>query len=702
MEWKRISSTENTDSNSESERVTSEESSAVSPKDSEPSLTRVARPVKSVETQPARSESALRRVSPTATPSRKSSDVLPWYKRRKTHYIIGSVFGVLAVIAVLGGLTAWWLYGQVQVLQAEARDTAATGRLVYASFKAQNLPEAKMHLESVQSKIVSIQDKYQRMGWLGSVPFASAYYKDGVHGLAAAAHGAEAGHKLIEAVEPHADLLGFEGEGTFAGTTEDRIGMVLETLNTIAPQLDAIEGDVSAMQAELIQIDAERYPEQFRGYPLRQYLLQAQSGAETAKIALTEARPALEQLPKIAGSETRRKYLVIFQNDNELRPTGGFMTAYAVIYVENGKVTQEKSDDIYEMDKKFTRKPPIPAELGRYLTTETRWNLRDMNIDPSFKASMDTFYEYYQLVPGEPKDIDGIIAVDTVMLEKILEVIGPVELPGYGTFTTETVPQCDCPQIIYALSEIIDRPTPYIREDRKGILAPLMQGIIAKTYATPRQSWPLLAQIAWEGTQSRHAQFYFFDETEQQAAELIGVAGVIPDMKTPGDYLTVIDANLGGAKSNLFTETEGVVTVESVADGKVTKEVELTYRNTHAGSNCNLEAGLLCLNATMNMWSRWYVPKGVEIIEAAGMREAPEVDTTHEGYDIVEGVLVVTPMGQTKVRIKYTVPYSGVEGTDYVLNMQKQGGTDPFPYVVTTPYGEQEVLLDKDVTVRFE
>ena len=61
---------------------------------------------------------------------------------------------------------------------------------------------------------------------------------------------------------------------------------------------------------------------------------------------------------EIAGGKgERKKYLILFQNDNELRPTGGFLTAYAVVFVENGKVSPEKSDDIYELDKKFSRKP---------------------------------------------------------------------------------------------------------------------------------------------------------------------------------------------------------------------------------------------------------------------------------------------------------------------------------------------------------
>ena len=73
--------------------------------------------------------------------------------------------------------------------------------------------------------------------------------------------------------------------------------------------------------------------------------------------------------------------------------------------LEDGKVTPEKSDDIYELDKKFTKRIAIPDALGRYLTTEKYWNLRDMNISPDFKESMDQFFEHYSEVRGEPDNV---------------------------------------------------------------------------------------------------------------------------------------------------------------------------------------------------------------------------------------------------------------------------------------------------------
>lgn len=636
----------------------------------------------------------LKRITP------QGAKKVAWWKSRR--FLIGG--GVtLAVLLILGGLVGamgLWTYGKVKLIQADAQAAAAEGRVVFDNFKGQNLPEAKAHLSVVQERLNSAESTYKQLAIYGKIPFAKKYYQDGEAGIQAAHAGVRAGMKFFEAVEPHADLLGFTGEEQYFGTTEDRIGLVLETLSQIAPQLDGIAAEIHTVKENLDTIDPQDYPENLKGYPIRSLLQQAKVGADGAELALNEARPALERLPAIAGAEGRRKYLVIFQNDNELRPTGGFMTAYAVVFVENGKVTPEKSDDIYELDQKFRNKPPIPEVLGKYLTSETRWNLRDMNMDPNFEKSMQTFYEHYSTISGEPKDIDGIIAVDTELLKKIVDVIGPVEVPGYGTFSTQTLPFCDCPQIIYALSEIIDRPTPYLRENRKGILAPMMQSIIQKTYATPRDAWPMLGQIGWEGIQGRHLQMYFFDEKDQQAARAVNAAGIVPKIPAEGDYLAVIDANLAGAKSNLFIETSSETKVLGVENGRVRKEVELTYRNTQPPSNCNLEAGELCLNGLLNDWSRWYVPKGVEVEDALGFQDGHTIDTSNEGYDIIEGFFTVAPLAQTKVRITYSVPYTLTDR--YQLTIQKQGGLDIVSHQIVTPWGTEELDLAQDKTFRFD
>lgn len=449
------------------------------------------------------------------------------------------------------------------------------------------------------------------------------------------------------------------------------------------------------MEAELQEINPDNYPEQLRGIPVRQYITDAQNFSSGAVIGVTEYRPVLEHLPQIAGGgDEPMKYLILFQNDNELRPTGGFLTAYAIIQMDEGKVIAERSGDIYELDQKFRKSLPIPEKLGRYLTTERYWNLRDMNIDPDFKDSMEVFFENYQKVPGEPSDeIDGIISVDTHFLTNLLSVLGPVAVPGYGTFSAETDARCDCPQIIYVLSEIITRPTPYLREDRKGILGPLMSAILAKAYSAPKQQWPELFSTGFASITNRHAQFYFVNEEFQNAAEVANAAG---RMKAPtdSDFLAIINANLGGAKSNLFIDYEVEQTVSAPKNGYFTKTIEISYKNNRRADNCNLEAGLLCLNSTLRDWTRIYVPAGSELVDSQGFSEAPET-YDEDGFTVFDGFFTLEPLAQAKLILTYKVPYQ--DETNYRLQMWKQGGIEAYQSLIDVTGGQEMLTVDHDL-----
>jgi hypothetical protein len=608
------------------------------------------------------------------------------------------LLGLLVFLLVIAGglaLIGFKAYQVALQLQTQGEEAKVLASASYTAFKEQNLPEAETKLKETRSKVDAMEQTYQTLSSYKNMPGIGGYYQDGEHVLNAALSGLAGAEKALAAITPYADVLGFQGEGTFAGgTAEDRIKILIETLDMVMPVFDEIIADFETAEQELAQINPNRYPESINGQVVRSRLVEVQSMAKSTISTLEEFRPVLEQLPDIAGGKgERKKYLVLFQNDNELRPTGGFLTAYAVIYIENGKVTPEKSDDIYELDKKFTKKIPIPEKLGKYLTTEKYFNMRDMNTSPDFKTSMDLFYSHYSAIKSEPDNIDGIITVDTHVLTQLVSILGPVEIPGYGTFSAEIDKRCDCPQIVYALSEIITRPTPYMRVDRKGILGPMMQAILTKTYSAGKQAWPKLFETAWVSLQGRHLQMYFMDEKAQQAAEAVNGAGRMLPPTDGEDFLAIVNANLGGAKSNLFITYDVKQTVSTPENGKLTKTVEITYKNSRKGDNCNLEAGLLCLNSRLYDWTRLYLPAGAELIEAQGFNKEPG---TYEeaGFTVVDGFFNLEPMSSAKLVVKYSVPYTDTK--TYRVKLWKQGGVSPFTTLFDVAGGEDEVLVNTD------
>lgn len=641
----------------------------------------------------------LDNLSPETKPKRRFSfsgfsgfSSLKKLKKWQLALIGVSLVLLIAMIALTTGT-----YMVAQNIKAQAQEVGVTASEAYNSFKAQNLPATQEQLILLTKQIDEIDEEYQKLRFYKYLPLARAYYLDGEHAFSALHAGTDATNKTLDAIVPYADILGFTGESSFeGGSAEDRLKVVLETLDKITPILDDISTDLSKVEEELATINSKRYPENLFGKPVRSYIAQAQDMSKTASLALVDYRPILEQLPSIAGGRGEsKKYLILFQNDNELRPTGGFLTAYAIINIVDGKVEAERSDDIYDLDLKFNERISIPEKLGRYLTTEKYWHLRDMNISPDFEKSMDVFFEHYKDIRGEPgKEIDGIIAVDTEFLKNLLSVLGPVEVPGYGTFSSEITPKCDCPQIIYALSEIITKPTPYIREDRKGILGPLMRAILTKAYGAPKQQWPELLSTGWSSIEGRHVQFYFLDPELQKAVLSINATGKMTAPQSGEDFLGVVNANLGGAKSNLFIDYQLSQEISAPENGYITKSIEITYKNSRKADNCNLEAGLLCLNSTLKDWTRIYVPAGSKLVSAQGFTQEPEV-YEENGFTVFDGFFILEPLSQAKLRLTYQVPYQ--DEKNYYLNIWKQGGVAQYQTTIDVTGGQEQLVVDKDV-----
>ncbi|KKP52746.1 MAG: hypothetical protein UR42_C0005G0014 [Candidatus Roizmanbacteria bacterium GW2011_GWA2_33_33] len=171
----------------------------------------------------------------------------------------------------------------------------------------------------------------------------------------------------------------------------------------------------------------------------------------------------------------------------------------------------------------------------------------------------------------------------------------------------------------------------------------------------------------YQNLQEKHILLYFVDSDIQKSVEQINFAGKIKDYK--GDYLHINNVNFAGAKSNMFVDE--TITSET-KDSQ--REVTINFKNPYPHSDCNLERGGLCLNATLRNWIRFYVPKGSKLISLQGSTK--KVQTYDElGKTVFEGFLEVPTQGQATVIVKYTLP-SNVDTNNYSLLIQKQPGVE--------------------------
>ena len=581
-----------------------------------------------------------------------------------------------------------------------AKATYAQAKITQDAIKQQNVDLASSELAKTKTALEDTQKNLHTMFYLKFIPIASWYYNDADHLINAGFHGLDAATILIDSIKPYADLLGLKGQGSFVGgTAEQRVETAVKTMSKITPKIDDIADKLSLARQEIDQVSPNHYPAIGPGKKIRNGFETLRSLTDQSVDLINSSRPLIKILPVMLGEPDEKKYLVIFQNDKELRPTGGFITAYSIFRLDSGVVHVDNSNDIYTLDNTISGKSKAPAPILDYLDNVNVLNLRDSNLSPDFKVSMETFSDLYERAGGYV-EVDGIIAVDTQALVAAMEILGDVQAGG-TTFTTKKDPRCDCPQVIYQLEVIADQPVQGTRDNRKGIIGELMYAIMNKAFSSsPKLYWGPLFQTMLTQISEKHILFDMYNKSAQEGLEGLNAAGRI--MPFEGDYLHINEANFGGAKSNMFVSEEVTQDYDIGSDGSITKTVMVNYKNPHPPSDCNLERGNLCLNAVLRDWFRVYVPKGSTLVDSKGSEV--KMKTYEElGKTVFEGFLTVRPQGAAKLTLTYKLPFKLADNSTLPLMIQKQPGTSASPYVVNTSGRKLETFdLASDKTLNIK
>lgn len=641
----------------------------------------------------------------THTLQNKPQTMLVSRKKRTLSKKLFTTFAIVVGILIFFGLI---LIGPAQKTYSDAKKTFAQVKVTVDALKKQNIALASSELNKTKDSLVQTQKSLDSMGYLKFVPIANLYYGDAQHLTKAGFYGLDAARVLIDSIAPYADVLGLKGQGSFVGgTASQRIETAVTTMGKITPHIDDIVKHMEGAKKEIDLVDPNRYPSILGLGKIKKGLSQTRELVDQGVTFVSDARPLIKILPNLLGDPKEKKYLVLFQNDKELRPTGGFITAYAIFRIDKGVIHVDRSDDIYNLDNGIFGKPTAPAPILKYLPKVSTFNLRDSNLSPDFIESMKTFNSLYAKSSSKV-DVDGIIALDTNVLVSTIKILDDEVYAGGVRFTSKEDPRCDCPQVIYELERLISTPKSVdlkvttlaaVQAQRKDFIGVLLYAVMEKALkSSPKLYWGPLFQDMLTQVQQKHVMFYIYNKDAQNGIEALNAAGQIRAFE--GDYLHINQANFGGAKSNLFVQEAVTQNYEVAGDGAITKKITINYKNPHAPSDCNLERGNLCINAILRDWIRVYVPKGSKLVNSKGS-EVKMISYDELGKTVFEGFLTVRPKGSATFSLSYTLPFK-VKGSLPLL-IQKQPGTDGNDYTLEVRGAKVDsfkLLTDKEMKIK--
>lgn len=328
-----------------------------------------------------------------------------------------------------------------------------------------------------------------------------------------------------------------------------------------------------------------------------------------------------EPLLTALGDRNPQTYLILLENNDEMRLGGGFIGSLALVTINDGRLSPIDFHDVYEYDNLYTKDLAVPVPELTGLTTQ--WRLRDSNVYVDFPSSAQKAAWFLEQEGGP--GVDGVIAVNLSSAQSFLEVTGELALPSLKkALTAETFPA--------VMSTLVEAKT-FGASSPKAVLADVINAFVEK--ASSPQVAANLGARAWEEMQKKQLLFYSKEPSVQKLFTDLGMDGGIPQLSTvDSDFFLATFESIGGNKTERYVTNELTHDTQILDDGSMVATVTLTRTHTFSDDT------LAWLKKTtrdygFTAWSehlegllgdapntealRFYLPEGSRLIDSSGV-----------------------------------------------------------------------------------
>lgn len=359
-----------------------------------------------------------------------------------------------------------------------------------------------------------------------------------------------------------------------------------QALAEAQPSFDTVVTELSAAAADLDGLDLSLLPENVRTKiePLAQEL-------PAVRHDLEQVRGLFGTLADLAGANGARRFAFVFQNPNELRPTGGFMGQFALLKVDDGRVERLDLKSIYDASGQVSSRRAAPEGLN---VVSDRFELHDANWFPEFGTSAQSLLSFFAET-GDPT-VDGIIALNPAVVTDVLAATGPIDLPAVDLRVSEDN------FVEEAQYEVTEKDP----ERDRAFFSSFAEAFVARVLTLEQDRWPELLEVLLRAVVRKDMQLHLQSTEGQQFVNALGASGALPPIGTDG--LALAYANIGGGKTDNFVSEERSL---KVTVGPDSVRHELTVKRTDTRTDEYKERH-------NRQYVRLYVPVGSQLISAEG------------------------------------------------------------------------------------
>ncbi len=535
----------------------------------------------------------------------------------KTNFILQKMTAALLILAIIlivpGKANSY--YQDIELTKNKIASDSTDGFMSLqnstAALMQSNLPTAQTAineaLNSFGNAVETMQTKHQILQKIVSViPVMENEVKSRQNLLLAGQKIALGNTYLLKGIG--------DSQTNVSSTLEERMDILMDHLHAAIPNYKAAMDDLNG-------VDSAALPLAYQG-PFKDF--KNIFGAVLNDLqSLSDLGGSLKE---IFGAQGQRRYILVFQNPAELRPTGGFMGSFAILDVKDGKILnlEVPPGGTYDLQGQLDQYviPPTPL-----LLSNKRWEFQDANWFPDFSVSAQKILWFYR--HSRNITADGVIAINASVLERLLAITGPMSDSKRGLIISAD-------DALPTIQKIVESGSEKNAHKPKQILSDLAPQFIEHfKNSEPKDLVPLLTNLQ-DALSKKEVQAYFIDQTAQNAVEQMGWAGRILPTNANQDYLAVFNTNIQGQKSD--AKINQTISHQAIVDSDGTISDTVIITRAHTGTDQEEMYG------TPNIdYIRVYVPRGSELISASGFTWPDEANFhVSESYYQTDDLLAQT------------------------------------------------------------
>ena len=370
-----------------------------------------------------------------------------------------------------------------------------------------------------------------------------------------------------------------------------------EKITIIKQGLKDAKVNMERIDTLLKEIDPKSVPESYR--PQLELIL---NNLPIVEKSYKDIDDFINFTEKVMGFDQEKRYVFIFQNNNEIRATGGFMGSFALVDIKKGKITNIEipGGGFYDLKSSFFEKisSPNPLHLVGY-----PWGVWDANWWPDFALSSKKIQWFME--KSRWPSVDGVIAFNASLVPNLIKLTGDIDMPQYNKHMTAD-------NVVLALQHAVEFEYDKSENKPKQIIGDMMPILIDRLFkASEKHPLPLILSLH-ESLKNRDIQMYFNDSELQDFAIKQDWSG--QQKQGDDDYLMVVNTNIAGGKTDGVVKQHETVYTSLQDDGSVVHTVAIT--RTHNGNPSDVFERLNNIN-----YLRVYVPLNSQLIEVTGQNK---------------------------------------------------------------------------------